>query len=106
MSPPTDGMAIAALVLGIVAFPGICCYGIAGVAFGVTAVILGRISVRKIRASNGMIGGHGLAQAGWICGLVAAILGALYGIFYIGLIIFGISGGFNNLPFITPTPSG
>lgn len=106
MSPPTDGMAIAALILGIVAFPGICCYGILGVAFGVTAVILGRISVRKIRAANGMIGGFGLAQAGWICGLVAAVLGALYGIFYLVIIVLGVSGAFNNLPFITPTPSG
>src|SRR5579859_2618464 len=106
VSPPTDGMAIASLILGIVAFPGICCYGVLGVAFGATALILGRISVRKIRASNGMIGGYGLAQAGWICGLVAAILGAIYGIFNIALIILGVSGAFNNLPFITPTPSG
>ena len=98
-------MAIAALILGIVAFPGICCYGILGVAFGVPAVILGRIAVRKIRASNGMIGGYGLAQAGWICGLVAAVIGALYGLFNLALIILGISGAFNNLPFITPTPS-
>jgi len=99
-------MAIAALILGIVAFPGICCYGIVGVAFGVTALILGRISVRKIRAANGMLGGFGLAQAGWICGLVAAILGGLYGIFYVGLIVLGLSGALNNLPFVTPTPSG
>jgi hypothetical protein len=106
VSPPTDGMAIASLILGIVAFPGICCYGVLGVAFGVTALILGRISVRKIRASNGMIGGYGLAQAGWICGLAAAILGAIYGIFNIAVIILGVSGAFDHLPFITPTPSG
>ena len=105
MSPPTDGMAIAALILGIVAFPGICCYGILGIAFGVTALILGRISVRKIRAANGMIGGFGLAQAGWICGLVAAILGGIYAIFYVVLFIIGASGALNNLPFFTPTPS-
>lgn len=98
-------MAIASLILGIVAFPGICCYGILGVAFGVTALILGRMALGKIRASNGMIGGYGIAQAGWICGLVAAVIGALYGLFNLALIILGVSGAFNNLPFITPTPS-
>jgi hypothetical protein len=106
VSPPTDGMAIASLVLGIVAFPGICCYGIVGIAFGVTALILGRISVGKIRAANGMIGGYGLAQAGWICGLVAAVLGAIYLIIQIALLIFSASGAFNNLPFFSPTPTG
>jgi hypothetical protein len=99
-------MAIASLVLGIVAFPSICCYGVPGVAFGVTALILGRVSLRKIRAANGMIGGHGLAQAGWICGLVAAVLGALYGLFYLIFFVFAIAGGFNNFPFFSPSPSG
>jgi hypothetical protein len=100
-------MAIASLVLGIVAFPSICCYGIPGLALGVTALILGRVSLRKIRAANGMIGGHGLAQAGWICGLVAAIIGGLYGIVSLGFLLFGLFGAFNGgFPFVTPTPSG
>jgi hypothetical protein len=105
-SRPTDGMAIASLILGIVAFPGLCCYGIAGIVFGVTALILGRVSLRKIRASSGAIGGSGLAQAGWICGLVATILGVIIGGFYLIFIILGVSGAFNNIPFLTPTPSG
>jgi hypothetical protein len=100
-------MAIASLILGIVAFPGICCYGIVGVAFGVTAIILGRLSLGKIRAANGMIGGHGLAQAGWICGLVAAVIGGLYAIFSIVFLVLGISGAFNGpFPFFSPSPSG
>jgi hypothetical protein len=103
---PIDGMAIASLVLGIVAIPGICCYGIVGVAFGVTALVLGRVSLRKIRAANGMIGGRGLAQAGWICGLVAAVLGAIYGIVNVVFLILGFSGVFNSFPFVSPTPTG
>ncbi len=98
-------MAIASLVLGIVAFPSICCYGVPGVAFGITALILGRVSLRKIRAANGAIGGHGLAQAGWICGLVAAVLGAIYAIFYLVIIVLGVAGAFNGFPFVTPSPS-
>ncbi len=97
-------MAIAALILGIVSIPGVCCYGVVGVAAGVVAVILGRMSLRKIKESGGMIGGRGLAQAGWICGLVGAILGALYGIFTILLFVFGFTNGFGAFPL--PTPSG
>jgi hypothetical protein len=103
-SPPTDGMAIAALILGIVSIPGICCYGIVGLAAGITGIVLGRMSLRKISASGGMIGGRGLAQAGWICGLVGAVLGLLYGLFSIGVLIFSASNGFGN--FTIPTPSG
>jgi hypothetical protein len=33
-------MAITSLVLGIVAFPAICCYGVPAVALGTTALIL------------------------------------------------------------------
>lgn len=102
-SPPSDGMAIAALILGIVSIPGICCYGVVGIAAGVTAIILGRMSLGKIRASGGMIGGRGLAQAGWITGLVGAILGTLYLIVTIVFFIFGITNGFGTFPL--PTPS-
>jgi hypothetical protein len=99
-------MAIASLVLGIVAFPGICCYGVGGIAAGVTAVILGRISLRKISAAGGMVGGRGLAQAGWICGLIAAILGGIYALFSLIFLIFGLTSGFGNFTFPSPTPSG
>jgi hypothetical protein len=98
-------MAIASLVLGIVAFPSICCYGVPALAFGITAVVLGRVSLRKIRAANGMIGGRGLAQAGWICGLVAAILAVVGWGLYILFIVLAVSGTI-TLPFTTPTPSG
>jgi len=98
---PTDGMAITSLVLGILAFPGICCYGIVGLALGITAVILGRIALGRIRNSNGILGGHGVAQAGWICGLVAACLAALY--FFFSLVL----GAFTVFSFLTtasPSP--
>ena len=71
-------MAITSLVLGIAAFPGICCYGVPGLALGITAVVLGRIALGRIRNSYGAMGGYGLAQAGWICGLVASMFLAQY----------------------------
>jgi hypothetical protein len=102
--PPTDGMAITALVLGIVAFPGICCWGLPGLILGVVAIILGRMALRRIRAAGGAIGGRGLAQAGWICGLVAAILGGIYGLFQLGFLLLGIFGAFTTGPHFTPSP--
>jgi hypothetical protein len=99
--PRTDGMAITALVLGIAAFPGICCYGIPAIGLGIAAVILGRMALRRVRASGGTLGGEGLAQAGWICGLVAGAIGAIYLIFIAGTLIFAVSNGAFSP---TPTP--
>ena len=99
-APRTDGMAIAALVVGIVAVPGIFCYGILAVILGAVAIFLGLRARRQIKASGGAVGGYGLAQAGWIIGLCAAILGALYFIFIVVLIgIFAVTGAH-----LTPTP--
>ncbi len=92
-------MAITSLVLGILAFPGICCYGIPGLGLGITAVILGRIALGRIRNSNGALGGYGLAQAGWICGLVASCLAGLYFIVYL------LVGAFTIFSLIQSTPS-
>src|SRR5437899_11006277 len=69
-SPPNDGMAIAALVVGIISAVGVFCYGVPAIILGPVAVYLGLRSRRKIKASAGAIGGGGLAMAGWITGLV------------------------------------
>ena len=92
-------MAITSLVFGIAAFPAICFYGVPAVALGLTALILGRMSLGKIRASGGALGGGGLAQAGWITGLVAGSLGLLYVIFAVGLVVLALFGkGIPNPP--------
>jgi hypothetical protein len=97
-------MAITSLVLGIAAFPAICCYGVPAIALGGTALILGRISLGRIRDSGGAIGGHGLAQAGWITGLVAGSLGLLYALIAVGSIIFALLIGARGITLPTPTP--
>lgn len=95
-------MAITSLVLGILAFPGICFYWIPGLALGITAIVLGRISLGKIRNSSGYLGGYGLAQAGWICGLVATLLAAG---FFLLIVVFGVFSFISsNQTFVTPTP--
>jgi hypothetical protein len=96
-------MAITSLVLGIVALPAICCYGLPAVVLGTVAVILGRMSIGKIRASGGTLGGNGLAQAGWITGLIAACLGFFYMLFTVGMLVLSLAlGSSGGVP--SPTP--
>jgi hypothetical protein len=95
-------MAITSLVLGILAFPGICFYWIPGLALGITAIVLGRISVGRIRNSNGYLGGSGLAQAGWICGAIATLLAAGLLVLFVGLGAFSIFS--SSQTYVTPTP--
>jgi hypothetical protein len=83
-------MAITALVLGIASFPAICCYGVPAIALGVTALILGRRARGRIQASGGALAGEGLAQAGWICGLIGGSLGLVYFLFVVGAFILSI----------------
>ncbi|TMD32119.1 MAG: hypothetical protein E6I95_11360 [Chloroflexi bacterium] len=93
-------MAITSLVLGILAFPGICCYGIVGLPLGIAALILGRMAVGRIGKSGGAVGGYGIAQAGWICGLIAA------GISAIVLLVWVVLGAaFSIFTLIQPSPT-
>lgn len=97
-SAGTDGYAIASLVCSIVALPAIFCYGIPAIALGLVGFFLGRSSLKRIAASGGFKAGHGIATAGWVIGIVAAVLGLLYAIVSIGLVALLVSG-------VIPTPS-
>ena len=97
-------MAITSLVFGIAAFPAICFYGVPAFALGLTALILGRMSLAKIRASGGTLGGGGLAQAGWITGLVAGSLGLIYGVFSLGLLLLVFIAASQGLGIPSHTP--
>jgi hypothetical protein len=68
-----SGMAIASLVLGIL---GLVCCG-CGV-FSIAALVLGHLGKKEIAESNGTKTGAGLAQAGFILGIVGVVLGVLY----------------------------
>ena len=93
-------MAIAALVVGILAAVGLFCYGVPAIILGPIAVFLGLNARRRIKASEGALGGYGLAMAGWITGLAAACLGLLI-VAFIGLFaIIALTG--HSFP--SPTP--
>jgi Domain of unknown function (DUF4190) len=93
-APRTDGLAIAALVIGIVSI--VCSIGCLGIILGPTAAIMGFISRQRIATSGGAIGGGSLALVGLILGVVGFV--ASVGWFFYVV----VSGAFNNS---TPTPS-
>jgi uncharacterized protein DUF4190 len=74
--PRNDGMAIAALICGIVGL--VCFFLCLGVILGPTAAILGFVSRQRIASSGGMLGGGGLAMAGLILGIVAFVISVLW----------------------------
>ncbi|GAA2662305.1 DUF4190 domain-containing protein [Paractinoplanes durhamensis] len=71
---PTEGLAIASLVVSCVSVFGLCFYGI-GALLGIVGAILGHVARRRI-ARDGS-NGAGMALAGIITGWIVAALGAL-----------------------------
>ena len=102
---PNDNMAIAAMVVAILALFGTFCYGIPALIMGPIAIYLGLAARRRIRASGGVLGGEGFAMAGWIVGLVATILGALYLMLMVAFFGFAIWMAVTHPASPTPTPS-
>ncbi len=77
--PKNSAMAISALVLGIIgAIP--CFWGC--FVFSGGGVVLGMLAKKEIRESNGAKKGAGLAQWGFILGIVGLVLGVLYWILF------------------------
>ncbi len=68
---PNDSQAMLSLILGICSIV-LCCWILGPVAF-----FLGQSSLNRINASNGQLGGAGLAQAGRILGIIGTVILAL-----------------------------
>jgi Domain of unknown function (DUF4190)/Septum formation len=82
--PKRAGLAVASMVLGIV--------GIFACFFFVPALlafIFGLIAAGKIKKSEGMVTGKGMARAGWILGLVGMLTG-------VGFYVAAATGKFDN----------
>ena len=82
--PRTDGLAIGALIAGILSL--VCFWPLClGIILGPAAAIMGFISRQRIAASGGTVSGGGLALAGLILGIVGFIASAAWAIFSIVL---------------------
>lgn len=73
-----NGLEIAALVLGIIAIPLGCCYGVGAVP-GLVGIILGIVSKKKGEKLSGM------ALAGIICSVVGILIGIAVWVFIFGV---------------------
>jgi hypothetical protein len=97
--PPTDGKAIAALVLGILSLVGTMCW--LGAPLGIPAIILGTLAIRDVRRSDGMTGGIGMATAGVVMGSLGSLLFACW----VGFMIFTVAkAGSVTVPGPSPMP--
>lgn len=72
----TDGLAIAALVIGILSL--VCSLGCLGVALGPTAAVMGYVSRQRIATSGGAVGGGTLALVGLILGVVGFVASVIW----------------------------
>ncbi len=82
--------AIAALATGIAGIVFAICCSFVGLLLGIAAVVLGYMSKQEIARSNGAQGGGGLAQGGFITGIVAVVLAII-------MIILGAANVVSNL---------
>lgn len=83
-SARTNTLAIVSLVLALLAFPAMACYG-AGFLLGIAALVIGLVARSQIARSGGLQKGSGLALAGaiigplvivlWLCVIVTVLLG-------------------------------
>ena len=86
----SNGLAIASMICGIASVLLCWVYLILPLALGIPAVIMGHISLKKIKADPAL-GGKPLAITGLITGYVGIGLGLIIGAFLIFAIIFALS---------------
>jgi hypothetical protein len=79
---PTNGLAIASMIVSIVAVLGLCGYGLGGY-LGILGAIFGHVSRRQIRERGEA--GDGMALAGIILGWVSTVIAVLA---TVGIVIF------------------
>lgn len=89
-APRTNQKAIWSLVTGILSL--VCC----GLLAGVPALILGNMAKKEIDGSGGAQTGRGMAQAGFVLGLIATVLSVLY--------IVGLTAGVISAPVVDTSP--
>ena len=84
--------AVTALVLGILGL--LMC----GPFTAIPAMIVGRKATREIDASQGRLEGRGLAQAGFVLGVIGTVLGGLALLFFVFLFLLGgvVSSSFGD----------
>ncbi len=76
-----NGIAVASMVMGITAIPGLCVYAWPGILLGILAIVFGGVAMSGMRKS-GNDEGKGMAVAGLVLGIIVAALAVLAIIFF------------------------
>jgi Domain of unknown function (DUF4190) len=78
IQPPTSGLAIASMVVGITSIPSCMLYGIPALILGPLAIIFGEIAIRQYRRGYRAGNTKGFALTGRICGWISFTLTASF----------------------------
>lgn len=78
----SNGLAVAALVVGIISLIGIFCFGVGGILFGLVAVVLGVLGMKKANAQPGAPQ-KGLAIGGIVTGALGLLIGIAFLLFFV-----------------------
>ena len=97
---PTNGVAIASLVVSCAAVLGLCAYGLGGY-LGIVGAVLGHVGRRQIRERGD--GGEGLALAGVIVGWLATAIAVIATVLIVFFVVWASrqDGGTAPTPFET-----
>jgi uncharacterized protein DUF4190 len=95
-SPRTDGLAIAALIVGIISL--VCSFFCLGIVLGPAGAIMGFISRQRISTSGGALGGGAMAVIGLILGVIGFVVSVIF--FFLW-----ISGTMSSISNSTPSPT-
>lgn len=94
----TNGLAIAAMIVSIIAAVGLCIYGFGGL-LGPVGAVMGHVSRKQIRERGE--GGEGMAMAGIIIGWIALAIGLAI----IAAMVFFVWWAINEAPPPTDSPT-
>ena len=83
-----SGLAITALILGILSFPCLCSY-----ICGIPAIIVGSLELSKINKGKSSYKGKWMAWFGIIAGGIFSLLGLIWTVFWGGMFFLSLLGG-------------
>ncbi|MDB6076813.1 MAG: serine/threonine protein kinase [Akkermansiaceae bacterium] len=79
---PSSGLAIGAMICGILSFLS-CCFPYIELPLGIAAIVMGHIAVSKVKSDPVRYAGKGMARTGLVLGYIGLVISLLIGIFAI-----------------------
>lgn len=90
---PTEPSAVTAMVLGIVSIVLAFSCGLS-MPLAIPGLVLANRSLANIRASGGMLAGHGMAMAGKVTSIIGLVIGSFYLVIIVLYVVFVLGFAF------------